>query len=433
MEEIQYNPKVFISHSTGDDDSTRKITDKIFEALENNGYSPFLDRNLIKTGDEWRAVIAEGLTLSDAAILVLSEKALDSEYVHYEASTLRNRFDFLRNDGFKLLIVALENVTPEIVSRKMNALQLQEIQWVNSPSNIDSSQIIRQILNSLKPLKERVQFQSRFHKRLFDILGRCNPDRGLYAVADLLGIPRPHPGRYDLINKVSRGLIDMCMPRGEKRFEILESVVDELKGCVGDREELKAIINIVTPFCWVNPETAVKLPTVAMGKLKCMSVSWQRGWQLSEKMHIYQAYCTDKPIIVDMDDDWSGSDSKDLDRVMRRLGEKLCRFSITEESVKRNIEKCAKRGKHVFVVTPSIKSKKFLKSLLDTWKGVTFFQYDEYPSSGEAKSSRDSESISLEPPLNPIVEEDASAEWGRLMELAEKEKDKINSGGAFEL
>lgn len=99
-------PKVFISHSTHDDAGTpNEYLTKIEQKLRAAKFDVFLDKSRIKGGDEWRKVLFKALDEAHAAVLLLSDDALNSKWVGIELAVLT--FQYARNRAFKLIPVVL--------------------------------------------------------------------------------------------------------------------------------------------------------------------------------------------------------------------------------------------------------------------------------------------------------------------------------------
>ena len=88
--------RVFISHSTEPEDSGKesKFVDGLYAALEKE-FDVVLDKETLRGGDNWRERINHWMGCCHAAVVVLSARALESDYVAYEASVVcyRNKHD----------------------------------------------------------------------------------------------------------------------------------------------------------------------------------------------------------------------------------------------------------------------------------------------------------------------------------------------------
>src|SRR6266536_3200852 len=72
--------KVFISYSSGDSD----FAELARLQLQQRGIEVWLDQGALHPGDDWRKSIDEGISSSDALIVVLSPRSSMSSYVTFE-------------------------------------------------------------------------------------------------------------------------------------------------------------------------------------------------------------------------------------------------------------------------------------------------------------------------------------------------------------
>jgi hypothetical protein len=83
-------PRVFLSHSTKDD-PPRQVRDRLAEALRDAEFRVLLDKDGLKTGEGWHNTLELWLGTCDAAVVLLSEAALASNFVAHEVSVLTYR------------------------------------------------------------------------------------------------------------------------------------------------------------------------------------------------------------------------------------------------------------------------------------------------------------------------------------------------------
>ena len=119
------DPRVFISHSAKEPD-TRTFCDELESYLTARKFYVLFDKNL-QTGQAWRAVLDEWIWRCDAAVIVLSDAALKSSYVAYEATLLRQRWKSSTGD-FKLVVVWTPRIQKENLPSNFLPIQLTEIQ-----------------------------------------------------------------------------------------------------------------------------------------------------------------------------------------------------------------------------------------------------------------------------------------------------------------
>ncbi|WP_331727886.1 toll/interleukin-1 receptor domain-containing protein [Streptomyces sp. NBC_01176] len=80
--------KVFISHSSKGDRKATRLCSLLSAQLRECGHEVLIDRDGLKPGAEWRTELYRWLATCDAAVLVLSAKALASRWVQREIDIL---------------------------------------------------------------------------------------------------------------------------------------------------------------------------------------------------------------------------------------------------------------------------------------------------------------------------------------------------------
>jgi TIR domain len=124
-------PRVFISYSTKNATEIA-FRDALKQALEADPhqYRVLVDSELKHDADDWRQVINTWLGHCDAAILLLSEAALESDYVAYEVDVLTYRWRTER-PNFKLFVLYREGLRPEALDRtRLRPARADDIQAI---------------------------------------------------------------------------------------------------------------------------------------------------------------------------------------------------------------------------------------------------------------------------------------------------------------
>ncbi|MDX1719495.1 MAG: toll/interleukin-1 receptor domain-containing protein [Salegentibacter mishustinae] len=120
--------KVFISHAKED----YKTAEKIYDFLEKNDFSPWLDKKKIKLGSNWDYEIKKGLKESDFVILLLSSTSVKKRgYIQKEFKyALEYSESKLIDDIYILPILIDDCEVPDHLSQfqwiKMNEVNIQE-------------------------------------------------------------------------------------------------------------------------------------------------------------------------------------------------------------------------------------------------------------------------------------------------------------------
>lgn len=121
-------PQVFISHSAKEPE-TKAFCHDLEVDLTHGGFGVLYDEH-IETGQVWRAVLDEWIWRCDGAVIVISDAALKSTYVPYEATLLRQRWKSSVGD-FKLVIVWTPGMHERVLPANYLPIQLTEIQGIS--------------------------------------------------------------------------------------------------------------------------------------------------------------------------------------------------------------------------------------------------------------------------------------------------------------
>jgi hypothetical protein len=154
-----YKPKIFISHSAKDP-LAEKLLGELAKALEEKDkFTVLWDQGVLEPSNAWRAAIDEWIWSCDAAIILLSQHALASDYVKYEVTLLRQRWK-ARNNSFVLIPILFPDVSAKKIDVAMGPLQLNEIQGLVLPRtevvNDDAvvTDVIKRVLERLQSLPD---------------------------------------------------------------------------------------------------------------------------------------------------------------------------------------------------------------------------------------------------------------------------------------
>lgn len=79
---------VFVSHSSTHDAYAEWVRASVCERLRKKHYDVLVDADVLKAGDEWRSLLYHWLAQCHAAVLLLSDSALDSTWVRREVNLL---------------------------------------------------------------------------------------------------------------------------------------------------------------------------------------------------------------------------------------------------------------------------------------------------------------------------------------------------------
>jgi hypothetical protein len=417
-----YVPKVFISHSAKEPEA-RQLCQSVADHLAGAGFRVLWDADL-QTSQPWRAVIDEWIWRCDTAVLVLSEAATMSRYVAYEAALLRQRW---RNQ-FLLVPVWCPGVTEQMLIDRMGALQIAEIQTnVKLPSwPAAFDDVAGQVLAAVTPVLTSLQARHDVEERLISELNFGTvSEAALNAIAAKYGLP-PFPAgtKQDVAATLTRRLLDSSEPLGEDRFSFLASGLGVMKTAVNDAARVPRIVNLVAPFCWVQPDTALGvtlLSTLPPGQSR--AVAWARSWRFSERMYLYRGFCTRdrmKLLIASVSDTAGGQPAKIRDHIRSVLAWEVWRNRTeTALRVAARITYLAKKGVPVFLLLPAhAVDAAVLKETQTQWPELCVFLFGD-----DEREIRERFPDVTILPLTPDLEDAARIGWGDCMAEADPKTD----------
>ena len=120
--------QIFISHSSADAEAAANIC----ETLERHGSKCFIAPRDIRSGREYAEELLDGIDLSSAMILLMSENANHSPHVLREVERAVSK-------GIPILVYKLEDVT---LTKSMEYF-LMTHQWINARSDDSFVDILR--------------------------------------------------------------------------------------------------------------------------------------------------------------------------------------------------------------------------------------------------------------------------------------------------
>jgi hypothetical protein len=139
--------RVFISHSAKEA-AAQKIQKALVEALEaSEAVVALIDQNDLEPGDMWRSRINLWVGGCDAAVILLSGKALTSDWVFYESALLTYRRE--RDPGFLVVPVYVEVDAEAVKASHLHPTDITAIQAVHSAGRTVSD-IVADIVKALE-------------------------------------------------------------------------------------------------------------------------------------------------------------------------------------------------------------------------------------------------------------------------------------------
>lgn len=387
------------------------------------------DANL-PTGESWRGAIDEWIWNCDAAVLVLSKDAVDSPYVTYEATHLRQRWLHMK-PRFALIPVWCSGVDEQVLVKRMGTLQIAEIHtnvklaaWPVQGAEAAFDSQVQEIIQALEGVRQQAQPRHEIEDLLIlDLdLGTAN-DNALAAIANAYQLPPLPPGaKKDRAILLARMLIDSKEALGYARFQRLKSGIPAMMAALeSSKDRAPRIVKLVAPFCWVSPDCVARLPKLLSqpaGGIR--AIGWVRRWQFSERMYLYRTFCTRSKLRIASPSELSGGSSQAaFDHILACLGEKVCHDATAKvNGVTKRIKKLADSGEPVFLILPADSIHDELLTLIcSTWPDLCVFLYTEKMDEQQLVSKFPTVQV-VQPPLVEDDEEDARIGWGDCMVAA---------------
>lgn len=119
-----YKYDVFISHASKD---KLAYVNSLKDEIKKLGISIFYDSDVFKWGDNWKKSILDATSVSEFAIIIISNNFFDREWTEKELDEFIRR----QNDtGQKIVLPLIYNVSPDDVIKKYPFLE--DIQYINT-------------------------------------------------------------------------------------------------------------------------------------------------------------------------------------------------------------------------------------------------------------------------------------------------------------
>lgn len=247
-----YTPLVFISHSAKDP-LARELLSRIYGAL-NAEYEVLLDRKRLQPKNDWRKELHTWLGLCQGAVLLLSEHAVESDWVLKESTILGYRREM--DDKFILVPVLVPPVTAETLKDSdFEPVALDAIQMASGKAD----EVVAQVLAALKPLKARSENKSPLRKveqavaRVLSELEKDGRDAMIKAAKDKLEKHLSWRPDENYAQQLARELMSVDL---DVAIEVLFSIAGDVGG---SGKKLAAVVDALAAF-WVEPDAVAELP-----------------------------------------------------------------------------------------------------------------------------------------------------------------------------
>jgi hypothetical protein len=239
--------EVFISHSARKDEEILAVLHALRDALEDAGFDVWLDKARLEPGAVWRDEIDRALLRCDAAVVVVSDTALVSDWVLKETSILSARRRVGR--AFPLIPVIVPPMTVDRLQRsgRLDPVRLEDYQSVQAA---DPASGAEKVVAVLLPFKSRFDDNSprRLQElRIATLLGDIDEDL-LAAAGEHLNLRRED---WALVPNRGRLFAQRLL---EADLNALREAVDVMR--IVRPEVASELFETAAPFAWVEWEAA---------------------------------------------------------------------------------------------------------------------------------------------------------------------------------
>jgi hypothetical protein len=238
--------KVFVSHSAKSDEH-KQILKAFVDELSGHGLAPWVDYAGIDVGDPWSEEITQELHQCQAAVVLFSERALQSEFVKYEVSCLAYRKR--TQPGFGLYPVIIDETAVERVTDGFfGAIRFGDYQI----GKLDEKRTT--ILDKLLALDPNLTTPtSAIEGQLYRWFSQIAPEV-IRQVAEGLDwevwvdVPIPDAEALHFVRRLLSESLEVQIRALNRIKHALPKAIDE-------------IFNLIAP-CWVDEEAALQLDAV---------------------------------------------------------------------------------------------------------------------------------------------------------------------------
>ena len=134
--------KIYISHGASSNDSA--LADKVFESLAEAGLDVWYDRRDVHPGSDFIDPILQGLSESDAMVVLLTPGALDSAFVRWEIEYALGEKRF-KNRLIPVFVGDLEDLASDRIP-----WILKRLKTITLPNDSKNEEKFEQIVQVLK-------------------------------------------------------------------------------------------------------------------------------------------------------------------------------------------------------------------------------------------------------------------------------------------
>lgn len=278
-------PVLFVSHSSRDTDFAKDIVHRIDAT---GACKSILDALHLEQGDAWKPQLFQWMARCHAALILLTEDALASNWVLQEATVLRARKAL--EPGFRVFIVVAPDLKQTCAERwkLFEPLGLDEIQGLRT---LDADAIAATVSAALQ---KRVQSQrktlfDRLHARVADSLGELGTKPNTLAeLADHLALDEAEWIAITGSQQVVCDLLSRRLCRGDlggyAELRDLFAVISPV-----GHDELREMLHLLGAY-WVVPAAAALFPAASEGPPPRLLVMRANSADFLAQRHIERIY-----------------------------------------------------------------------------------------------------------------------------------------------
>jgi hypothetical protein len=410
--------RLFVSHRSHSKEAQQRL-DAIAKVLQPNGIEVIYDKEQIKDGRRWREVINAMLVACDAAAILLTPSALESEWVLKEATILRWRHD--RDDRFPLLPVLLDGLDVDTLmkNRLWDPVDLPALQAVAG----DAAAVAASLEATIAPLEAQLM-ATPLDILVGDIAAKLSPytEQRLQLALGAIGEEVPtdvidQPNR--LAHAIARWMLRQPPPALARIAAALTKLGTALQSC-----DAVDIISLVAPL-WVELDAAsafARHPDETAPRRDLAMACARPGETV--KQYVARAYYPDNPPkLVLLSGLTAGAQEQDVRaELAAQLAPGLKRLYKRPFGTGEVDAWLANLTTRMFVVMPLPSDASVVAALQSRYRQLTFVFFSS-PSDVGATEGVPSGVVRVEPSLAPSVEDDVLADLdnalANFLELAE--------------
>lgn len=283
--------RIFISHSAKEA-RAQEVQAALYTALKDSAaLVPLMDKRDLEPGDMWRARINLWVGGCDAAVVLLSPKALLSDWVFYEAAllTYRNESD----PGFLVLPVYVDVTPEEVAASRLHPTAMTSIQNVAGAGRA-VAEIVGDVVKELA--KAACRGDSPVEKQAKRLAGRLDlfEKRALEEAAGFLQYDlKPWLPADDARLLLAVQLQSVGM---EAAIPALINLQENLPATLAEPQREKWLQDVVelVASSWVDQRCIERIPALARGQVAPRAMGLNALSDLTAKMYVLRA-STEEP------------------------------------------------------------------------------------------------------------------------------------------